>query len=404
MCIFAQKLKLFIINLNKMKKIIFLFAISLSTITFAQNTQKDSINNPKNQVNAAQRLLSSNLSQQGLTVGGYAETHYNGESGKNALLDVHRIVMLFGYKFNDRTQFITELEFEHVKEVYVEQAFLQYSLTDNVNLRAGLMLVPMGIINEYHEPTTFNGVERPSMDKSIVPSTWREIGLGLSGKFDEASLRYQVYMFNGFKSDNDGKYLGGSNGLRNGRQKGAESTMNNVNFSGKLDYYGLPGLRLGLSGYFGRTQSDKALESTLGADVGVAMVGLDARYANKRFTARGQFINASISDSEDYNSLYTSDLGSALRGWYLESAYNLLSQDKEQQLFGFVRYEDFNTHASTDGGLAKNLAYDRNEWTIGLTYKVAPGAAFKADYQFKKNAVVGSETIKQLNLGFGVWF
>ena len=152
-----------------MKRILFFVLASLSLGLTAQTTQQDSINvNPQNQINAAQRILSSNLNQKGLTVGGYAETHYNRATGENAKLDVHRVVMLFGYKFNERTQFITELEFEHVKEIYVEQAFLQYTIADNVNLRAGLMLVPMGIVNEYHEPTTFNGVERPSMDKSIV--------------------------------------------------------------------------------------------------------------------------------------------------------------------------------------------------------------------------------------------
>ena len=387
-----------------MKRVLFLLAISFSLTTIAQNSQTDSINNPNNQVNAAQRILSSNLNQKGLTVGGYGEAHYNNISGENALLDVHRVVILFGYKFNERTQFITELEFEHVKEVYVEQAFLQYTIADNLNLRAGLMLVPMGIVNEYHEPTTFNGVERPSMDKAIVPTTWREIGLGVSGKFDDASLRYQAYMFNGFASDNGGKFLGGKNGLRNGRQKGAESTMNNINFAGKLDYYGLPGLRLGLSGYFGRTQSEKAIETTPGADVGVAMIGFDARYAKRRFSARGQFINASITDSKEYNTLYGSDLGKTLRGWYAEVAYNLLPTTKEQQLHSFIRYEDFDTHASTEAGLAKNLSYDRNEWTVGLTYKVAPGAAFKADYQIKDNAVVGNKAVKQFNLGFGIWF
>ncbi|MCT4698969.1 porin [Tenacibaculum haliotis] len=394
-----------------MKKVFFAVLLTASLFVTAQSAPQDSIpTNPQSQQNAAQRILSSNLTQKGLTVGGYAEVHYNRATGQNAMLDVHRMVMLLGYKFNERTQFITEIEFEHVKEVYIEQAFLQYTLTDNLNLRAGLMLVPMGIVNEYHEPTTFNGVERPSMDKSIVPSTWREIGLGISGRWDEASLRYQAYMFNGFVSDNNGKFLGGKNGFRNGRQKGAESMMNNVNFSGKVDYYGVPGLRLGLSGYFGRTQSEQAIENIDGSDVGIAMVGFDARYAYQRFTARGQFIHASISDSKEYNEYYstvsgsTVDLGSALQGWYVETAYNLLPQDKKQQLFAFARYEDYNTHASTDGGLAKNLAYDRNELTFGLTYKVAPGAAFKADYQFKNNAIDGSQTIKQLNLGFGVWF
>jgi hypothetical protein len=389
------------------------FAIAVaSTISIsAQNTQKDSINNPNNQVNTAQRILNGNINTKGVTVGGYGELTYNRKEDQNAELDVQRLVLLFGYKFDDRTQFITEVEFEHVNEVYVEQAFLQYSVSDNVNLRAGLMLVPMGIINEYHEPTTFNGVERPSIDGSIIPTTWRELGVGVSGRYNEVSLRYQAYIFNGFKSttsDGNGNIvsglIGGSNGLRGGRQKGAKSTMNNINFSGKLDYYGLPGLRLGLSGYFGRTQSPADIEDVSGADVGLAMVGLDARYAYQRFTARGQFIHGNLSDTEDYNIATGSKLGSALQGYYLEAAYNLLPQNKKQQLFGFVRFEDFDTHASVDGSLTKDLSYDRQEWTFGLSYKIANGAVVKGDYQIKDNAVVGGSTIGQLNFGIGVWF
>ena len=396
-----------------MKKIIFLFAMGLSAITFAQNTQnkrQDSVNNPKNQQNAAQRLLSTNLAQKGLTVGGYAETHYNNVSGKNANLDVHRVVVLFGYKFNDRTQFITELEFEHVKEVYVEQAFLQYSLTDNVNLRAGLMLVPMGIVNEYHEPTTFNGVERPAMDNVIVPTTWREIGFGISGKFNSASLGYQAYVFNGFKStSSDGAggltgVLKGSNGLRGGRQKGIKSTIDSPTFSTKLEYYGLPGLRLGLSGYFGKTQAADDIEDLDGANVGISMLGFDARYAYQRFTARGQFIHASLSDTEDYNVATGRDLGSALQGYYGELAYNLLPTRNEQKLFLFGRYEQYDTHNKTDGSLARNDAYNRTDFTTGLSYHIAPGVVLKGDYQFRDDARSGDGVDDRLNLGIGVWF
>jgi hypothetical protein len=403
--------KLFIINLNNMKVLFTLiFVIAFTMHVSSQNSIRDSINNPNYQVNTAQRLLNGNINTKGVTVGGYAELTYNREEEKNAVLDVQRLVLLFGYKFDDRTQFITEIEFEHVKEVYVEQAFLQYSVSDNVNLRAGLMLVPMGIINEYHEPTTYNGVERPSIDGAIVPTTWREIGVGVSGRYNEASLRYQAYIFNGFEStviETNGSVignLGGSKGLRGGRQKGAQSTMNNINFSGKVDYYGLPGLRLGLSGYFGRTQSPVELEAIEGADVGLAMIGVDARYAYKRFTARGQFINGNISDSEAYNTLTGKDLGSQIQGYYLEAAYNLLPRNKQQQLFGFVRFEDFDTHAATQGSLVRKYSYDRQEWTLGFSYKIAPGAVVKADYQFKNNAIVGSETVGQLNFGVGVWF
>jgi len=267
------------------------------------------------------------------------------------------------------------------------------------------MLVPMGIVNEYHEPTTFNGVERPNVDKSIVPSTWSEIGIGVSGRFNEASLRYQAYIFNGFASVNNGKVLGGLNGLRNGRQKGAESIINTPNFSAKIDYYGISGLRLGLAGYFGRTQAEDDVQDIDGADVGITMVGLDARYVHKRFSARGQFIQAILTDTEAYNILYETDLGSELKGWYAEAAYNLLPLSKEQKLDVFLRYEQYDTHAATqDANIARNLAYNRNEWTLGLSYHVADGAVVKADYQFFDNALENNKTKGQLNLGFGVWF
>ena len=385
-----------------MKKLLALIITLSASVAYAQTVPDSLYTNPQNQQNAAQRILSGNINT-GVTVGGYGEITYNQPEADNGELDVQRLVLLFGYKFNDKVQFVTEVELEHVEEVFVEQAFLQYSLNDNVNLRGGLMLVPMGIVNEYHEPTTFNGVERPSIDGSIVPTTWREIGIGVSGRFDNASLRYQAYVFNGFSSVNGTKVLGGKNGLRNGRQKGIRSTVDSPNLSAKLDYYGIQGLRLGLSGYFGRTQAEDEIEDIDGTSVGISMIGLDARYAYKRFTARGQFIHASITDTEDYNNLYTADLGSALQGYYLEAAYNLLPLGKEQQLYAFARFEDYDTHASVDGGLMKNDSYDRNEWTFGLSYKIAPGAVVKADYQIKDNAA-DSDVPNQLNVGLGVWF
>jgi hypothetical protein len=386
-----------------MRKAILSIAILVSSLSLAQTKNQDSTKSIQQQ-NATQKILSGNISK-GVTIGGYAQVDYNQPEGKNGELDVHRMVLLLGYKFNDRVQFVTEIEYEHVKEVFIEQAFLSYSLNDNLNIRGGLMLVPMGIVNEYHEPTTFNGVERPNVDKSIVPSTWREIGIGVSGRFDEASLRYQAYIFNGFASVNDDKVLGGSNGLRNGRQKGAESTVSSPNFSTKLDYYGISGLRLGLSGYFGRTQAADELDDVEGADVGVTMFGLDGRYTNKRFSARAQYIQALLSNSDKYNVLNESDLGSELKGWYVEAAYNLLSLSKEQRLDAFLRYEQYDTHAATkDANISRNLAYDRQEWTLGLSYHIAQGAVVKADYQFLDNGLANNKTKGQFNFGFGVWF
>ncbi|NND51727.1 MAG: hypothetical protein HKN54_04920 [Flavobacteriaceae bacterium] len=376
----------------------------ITFLSYSQTIYKDTSSTKNNQQNAAQTILQGALAK-GLTVGGYAQVDYNQPEGKNGKLDVHRLVLLFGYKFNDKVQFVTEIEFEHVKEVYVEQAFLNYSVHPNINIRGGLMLVPMGIVNEYHEPTTFNGVERPNVDRSIVPSTWREIGVGLSGKLDNLSLRYQAYIFNGFASVNGEKVLGGSNGLRNGRQKGAESTINTPNFSTKIDYYGIPGLRLGASGYFGRSQAEDEVDDLEGTDVGISMFGLDGRYLNGRFSARGQYIHAIITDADSYNNLFETDLGSELKGWYVEGAYNLLPIGNEQKLDAFVRYEQYDTHAATrNANISRNLSYDRQELTFGLSYHVAAGAVVKADYQLLNNSNPGNTEKGQLNIGFGVWF
>jgi hypothetical protein len=386
-----------------MNKFTILVALLLTTLGFSQ-TPKDSTKVDNLQQNSAQRILSNTI-KKGITIGGYGQIDYNqpnGDQGENGTLDVHRMVLLFGYKFNDKVQFVTEVEMEHVKEIYVEQAFLSYSLTDNINLRGGLMLVPMGLINEYHEPTVFNGVERPGVDKSIVPTTWREIGVGVSGKFDNLSLKYQAYIFNGFSSVNGTKVLGGSNGLRNGRQKGAESNINSPTLSGKVDYYGIKGLRLGVSAYLGDTQPEDVVEDDRGAKVMVKMFGGDARYSYKKFRARGQYIQTFISGAKEYNALNSSNLGSKMNGWYGELAYNVLPIAKEKKLYAFARYSEYNTHQSVDGFTA-NDSYDRNILTTGLSFHIAPGAVVKADYQFINTKVVDDAT-GGLNLGLGVWF
>ena len=386
---------------RKMRNIVTIALMGISLNLFGQNMSlQDSL-----QINSNQRIL-KNLAglPQGITLGGYGEILYNNPENLNSELDVQRLVLLFGYKFDERVQFVTEIEFEHVKEVYVEQAFVNYNLTQGLNLRAGLMLVPMGIINEFHEPTIFNGVERPSLDKYIIPTTWREIGMGLSGRLNGISARYQAYLFNGFLSHNgENGLLKGSNGLRSGRQKGAESTMNHINFAGKFDFYGIRGLRLGLSGYQGKTQAVDGQNEIPGSEIGISMLGLDARYAYRKFSARGQYLRASLHDTDLYNELTGRDLGSELMGYYLEAAYNVLPFNKKQRLVGFVRYENFNTHHEVGSLISKNEAFHRKEWTLGFSYHIAPGAVYKIDYQTKSTAISNSKK-GQFNMGVGVWF
>lgn len=375
--------------------------------------QKDSTNIYQNTAN---RMMEADRK---LTIGGYAQVDYNqpinSETYNNGKLDVHRMVLMFGYKFNSRTQFITELEVEHVKEIYAEQAFLDYRINNFMNLRAGLMLIPMGIVNEYHEPPTFMGVERPMLDKYIVPSTWREIGTGITGNIVNANIKYQAYIMNGFSSYNDGATLRGVDGLRKGRQKGAESFMSTPNFTGKIEYYGFSGLNLGLSGYIGDTQSslynglDKNDEDAIAqADssvVGVSMIGLDARYSKKGLQVRGQLNYANISNTEAYNTQSDTDLGSALFGYYVEAGYNVFQNagNIKTELIPFIRYSEFDTHHKVAGELQKNEKYDRTVITTGLGWKVASGAIFKVDMQFLKTAA-SDNYVTAFNAGIGIWF
>jgi hypothetical protein len=289
-----------------------------------------------------------------------------------------------------------------------------------MNLRAGLMLVPMGIVNEYHEPPTYNGVERPLLDKYIVRSTWRERGVGITGNVPNANLRYQAYIMNGFSSYNDGPVLRGSDALRKGRQKGAESFVSAPNLAAKVEYYGFRGLNLGVSGYFGNTQSTmyNGLEkndaaAVAGADstvVGISMIGLDARYSMKGVMVRGQLNYANISNTEQYNHLSNpdnkvNDLGSALFGYYIEAGYNVFQSATsiKTELIPFIRYSEVNTHHKTAAEISANDAYHRTIITTGLGWKVSPGAIFKADMQFLKTKAEDSYSTV-FNAGVGIWF
>lgn len=354
-----------------------------------------------------------------LTIGGYGQIDYNQLLDNNSLsnggLDVHRLVLMFGYKFNKRTQFITEVEFEHVKEVYVEQAFLQYEILPWLKLRGGLMLIPMGIINEYHEPSTFNGVERPNLDKYIVPTTWREIGAGFTGTFPSAALSYQVYVVNGFNGFGEGPNLSGANGFRKGRQKGAESIIHSPNLTFKVNYFGLPGLQLGLSGYTGLTQSslydglersdEFALAQADSSVVGLSMLGVDARYQLGGLQLRAQGNLGLVSNSTSYNEFTGSDLGSSIGGWYLELSYDILNgiEKYESALIPFVRYEQYNTHVSTEDPLPQNPGYQRSDLSIGLGWKLAAGAMLKTDMQWFSDKDPGNAR-KQFNAGVAIWF
>lgn len=402
-----------------MKRILFSATLMIATVfSQAQSTEQTK----STYQNLADKLLSSDNK---LTIGGYGEVHYHqpisSEFRRNGELDVHRMVMLFGYQFSDRTQFVTELEFEHVSEVYVEQAFLQHKINKSINFRGGLLLIPMGIVNEYHEPTTFNGVERPLIDSKISPSTWREVGFGLSGTIQLASLKYQAYLVNGFNGYDGTAKLNGNSGLRSGRQKGASSYISSPNFTGKVEFYGIRGLNVGISGYFGDTQSklyngiakdnEAALAKADSSIVSISMIGVDARYNLKGLQLRGQFYQVGLSNADQYNQFTgkkggpLNDLGSSMTGYYVEAGYNVFRhfEKVKTELVPFVRLEEYDMHAKVPANITRNDAYKNSVVTAGLTLKLAQGAVLKTDMQWVNPDGAGSTT-KVFSAGLGVMF
>ena len=239
------------------------------------------------------------------------------------------------------------------------------------------------------------------------------MGAGFAGKFDAISLRYQLYVMNGFNGYDGEGILRGSDGLRKGRQKAAESYISDPNVSLKFDYYGIQGLKVGLAGYFGPSQTraingvDRSntplwIDST---QVNISMVGLDARYNKNNFVARGQLIYSAIGNTAAYNAFTGKDLGSNMFGYYLESGYNVLglfNDQTEQKIVPFIRYEVYNTHQAVAGDITVNEAYNRTDITTGVGYWLSRGAVIKADYQFMTNQA--GDKKHMLNCGVGVWF
>jgi hypothetical protein len=368
------------------------------------------------EINTAERILGE---ENRFTLGGYGQIDYNQPVNKgvseNGTLDVHRLVFLLGYKFNEKLKFVTEIELEHVKKIYVEQAFLQAEITPWLKIRGGLMLIPMGIINEFHEPPTFNGVERPNLDKYIVPTTWREIGAGFTGTFPVQGISYQAYLVNGFTSFHSEATLDGPGGLRGGRQKGSESMIDMPNLALRVNYFGISGLQIGMSLYGGDTQSSlsdgidksdqEAMATADSTTVGLVMIGGDARYTRAGFKLRAQVNYGWISGANAYNIYTASDLGSSLGGWYAEAAYNLFHAigGIESELIPFFRYERYNTHASVPLNTSYDPSLNRTDITMGLGWKLHEGAMLKIDYQIFQDRG-DAENRHQVNAGIALWF
>ncbi|MBI1803956.1 MAG: hypothetical protein HYR77_05760 [Ignavibacteria bacterium] len=341
--------------------------------------------------------------QESTTIGGYGELHYNEPDGPvKGKLDFHRFVLYLAHGFNENLSFKSEIEIEHTKleggkggELAIEQAYLDWHFNTWIGLRAGILLPPVGIINQFHEPPTFNGVERPGVDHDVIPTTWRESGAGIYGSPTEG-VNYQLYVVAGLLAAE----FNGEQGIYDGKQEAFESSPTNPSFTGRLDYVPAPELRLGGSFFIGNTTEG---DSAAGSGT-LSLISGDIQYSYQQLSLRAEGAFESISDAQKINAVFGNGVADQIYGLYVEGAYNVmpwLCSETNQTLSPFVRYEKYNTQAKVTG-FAANPAYDRNDITIGATYKPTFNTAFKIDYQFFNNAA--DLNTKQLNLGIGYNF
>jgi hypothetical protein len=339
---------------------------------------------------------------------GYMDFQFNKLERVDGTLDFQRFVLLFQHSFSRRIRFVGELELEHAfveslepsGEIELEQAYVDFLLHRSFNLRAGMMLVPMGIINERHEPPVYNGVERPFVDTVIVPTTWFETGAGIHGEVGRG-FRYRAYVMaplNAFEFD-------AADGVRNGRQNGSEANVRHVAFTGRVEYVGRPFLTLGAGVWTGDSSFEAPRLATR-----VTMTEFDARYSAERLELRGQFAYVSIGDAAALNDAITRQTGvspniaSSLAGFYGEAGYRVWAAGPWRDLVTFARYENFDTQYRMPAGYVPLEEFDRDAWIGGVTYYPDPDVAVKVDYTVVRNRSGIVSSPNSFNVGLGWWF
>lgn len=358
-------------------------------------------------------------SKGGLSIGGYGEFLYSNlesqvQDGSHApnerSVDALRLVLYTGYKFSDRIVFNSELEFEHggysdehrTGEVKVEFAYLDFLMAKAMNIRAGMMLIPVGFINELHEPPAFLGSRRPFTETRIIPSSWNENGVGIHGDLP-GNLTYRVYLVNGLSALGrgvEGETEGfNARGIRGGRQAGKEASAAGLAWTGRLDWTFMPGAMVGASFYSGNSN-----QSGAGPAIITTLVDFHAEYRANGFQARGLF--AQVTNSR--GGVEALAMGSAPRevgikqfGGYLEAGYDLLRGGK-QALIPFLRWERLNTQSEVVSGVVASGANDQTVLTAGVNYKPIPNIAVKADYQKIENRARSGRN--QFNIALGYYF
>ncbi|GJJ02045.1 hypothetical protein RugamoR64_25830 [Duganella rhizosphaerae] len=342
--------------------------------------------------------------------GAYGEINYNrpSKNASAAQADVRRAVIGIEHRFDPKTKMVAEFEWEHAVvsaddkgESEVEQLYVEREFGNGMRSKVGLYLIPMGLLNTNHEPTAYYGVERNFVETAIIPSTWREVGVSLSG--DTAyGLTWDTGVTTGFDL---GKWdAAGSDGrespLGSIHQEGQQAKSRDLSVHAALNWRGVPGLLVGGSVFTGKA-GHKA-DGFTANDARITMVDLHTRYTPGRWDLSALYARGQISNTEALNETLVGNptpVPKSFAGWYTQAAYRLL-QVGDYTLSPFARYEQFNTaksYAAVPQGLGVAASPDEKVSTVGANLKVGEGVVLKADYQWFKE----DKSRDRLNLGMG---
>lgn len=341
-------------------------------------------------------------------ISGYMDFHLNKVEASDATLDFHRFVLIVNHSFSSRIRFVAELELEYAfvegleesGELELEQAYVDFLISRGFNVRAGMLLVPMGIINERHEPPVYQGVERPFVDTVIIPTTWFENGAGIHGELGRG-FRYRAYVMAPLNALD----FSAEEGIREGRQGGSESNISRPAFAGRVEYVGVPNVTFGASVWAGKSSF---AVPRLNSHVRVGEA--DVRYKRDRLELRGQFAYVSIGDADRLNQFaggfvgVSPNIASGLRGLYGEAAYRVWAAGPARDLVAFLRYENFDTQFRMPDGYVPLKEFDRDAWVLGATYYPDPDVAVKIDYTRQRSQSSVIKAPNSINVGLGWWF
>ncbi len=343
---------------------------------------------------------------QGVSIGGYGELTFRYNSvdargGAKSIANVQRIILYLGYAFDEKLKFNSELELEHASTsdkhgtgggyFKAELAFLDYNFRPEFGVRGGLLLMPVGIINEVHEPPTFPSAQRPFFERRILLSTWEEMGVGVYGTIK--NLDYRFYITNGLMVKGGGDY-NALEPLKTLRQRGARAVADRIGFTGRVDYTLPYNLMVGFSFWTGDVVSKGGGDSQLGLRRGTKLGSMTMisphlwwQYGGWDVRFVGARVNVNNAERITRDLHLPADraekpIPSEQRGYYVQVAYDIFRLFKidKQELYVFGIYEDIDAHAKVPQGSVKPDGHKLKVYNVGLSYKPHPLVAIKTDY------------------------